>query len=206
MGRPRGGGPVHVVPGPGVRAGPCRPSSAAISNPADACLSRSRATKPTTPSSISRPSITTWCTSPSRPSATAISTCRTSSRDLPSGTGLGYATFALQDLTVEPVSGVGARVSVTVRNTSERAGKEVVQVYVRAPHGVGSGARELEAFAPVWLEPGAAARVELELDRARVPSLAGPAAAGPSRRAHTKYSSAHRAEIWYGRYRACRCD
>jgi beta-glucosidase len=81
------------------------------------------------------------------------------------GHGLGYATFALEDMSVEPSSGVGARVGVTVRNTSDRAGKEVVQVYVSAPHGVGSGARELAAFAPVWLEPGAGRRVELELDR-----------------------------------------
>jgi beta-glucosidase len=81
------------------------------------------------------------------------------------GHGLGYAAFALEDLTVESKSDVGARVGVTVRNTSRRAGKEVVQVYVRAPFGVGSGARELKAFAPVWLEPGASRRVELDLDQ-----------------------------------------
>ena len=56
-------------------------------------------------------------------------------------------------------------IGVTVRNTSERAGKEVVQVYLRAPTGVGTGARELEAFAPAWLEAGAARRVELQLER-----------------------------------------
>jgi hypothetical protein len=33
---------------------------------------------------------------------------------------------ALHDLTVEPTSGVGAKVAVTVRNTSERAGKVFV--------------------------------------------------------------------------------
>jgi beta-glucosidase len=80
------------------------------------------------------------------------------------GHGLGYARFALDDLTVERTSGVGARVEVTIRNLSERAGKEVVQVYMRAPQGVGSGVRELKAFAPVWLEPGAARRVAFELD------------------------------------------
>src|SRR5439155_22512543 len=76
------------------------------------------------------------------------------------GHGLGYATFALEDMRVEPSSGVGARVGATVRNTSDRAGKEVVQIYLSAPHGVGSGARELAAFAPVGLERGAGRRVE----------------------------------------------
>ena len=80
------------------------------------------------------------------------------------GHGLGYATFALQGLQVQPTP-EGARVAVTVRNTAQRAGKEVVQVYVRAPAEVGSGALELKAFTPVWLEPGAEKQVELELDR-----------------------------------------
>ena len=80
------------------------------------------------------------------------------------GHGLGYATFAFQDLQLQRTAGVGARIAVTVRNSSQRAGKEVVQVYVRAPDGVGSGARELKAFAPVWLAPGESRRVELELD------------------------------------------
>jgi beta-glucosidase len=80
------------------------------------------------------------------------------------GHGLGYATFSFEDLQLQRTPGVGARIAVTVRNTSQRAGKEVVQVYVRAPDGVGSGARELKAFAPVWLAPGEARRVELELD------------------------------------------
>jgi beta-glucosidase len=68
-------------------------------------------------------------------------------------------------VSVEPSSGGGARVRVTVRNTSERAGKEVVQVYVRAPDGIASGARELQAFTPVLLEPAARCRVELDLDQ-----------------------------------------
>lgn len=82
----------------------------------------------------------------------------------PFGHGLGYATFELEDLAVEPLAERRARVGVTVRNTSQRAGKEVVQVYVRAPRGVGSGALELKAFAAVRLQPGTAQRVELELD------------------------------------------
>jgi beta-glucosidase len=72
------------------------------------------------------------------------------------GHGLGYTTFEFADLEVD-----STRVVVTVRNTGQRAGKEVVQVYVRAR----DGATELKAFAPVWLEPGESRQVELELDR-----------------------------------------
>ena len=79
------------------------------------------------------------------------------------GHGLGYTSFSLDELRIERTGATDARVALTVRNTGQRAGKEVVQVYVRAPRGVGTGARELKAFAPVWLEPGASQRVELEL-------------------------------------------
>ena len=79
------------------------------------------------------------------------------------GHGLGYAPFALEDpRAVQTPS--GATVSVHVRNLSlDRTGKEVVQVYVRPPAGVGTGAIELKAFAPVHLAAGASRRVELEL-------------------------------------------
>ncbi len=50
------------------------------------------------------------------------------------GHGLGYATFAMEDLQVAGTPGAGVHVSVSVRNTSRRAGKEVLQVYV--PPGV----------------------------------------------------------------------
>src|SRR5207248_8179917 len=79
-----------------------------------------------------------------------------------------YASFAITDLAVERTSDVGARVAVTVRNTSQRAGKEVVQVYVRAPGDVGSGAPELKGFAPVWLEAGESRRVVIDLDHRAV--------------------------------------
>jgi beta-glucosidase len=81
------------------------------------------------------------------------------------GHGLGYTTFSSADLRVEATSSTGATVTLTVSNSGGRAGKDVVQVYVRPPAGVGSGAIELKAFAPVWLAPGQARRVELALDR-----------------------------------------
>jgi beta-glucosidase len=53
---------------------------------------------------------------------------------------------------------------VKVRNTGARGGKEVVQVYVRAPEEIASGAIELKAFANVWVEPGSTETVEFRLD------------------------------------------
>ena len=81
------------------------------------------------------------------------------------GHGLGYTTFSLDDLRVEATGSTDARVALTVRNSGSRAGKEVVQVYVRPPAGVGSGAIELKAFAPVWVAPGEAQQLELGLNR-----------------------------------------
>ncbi len=85
----------------------------------------------------------------------------------PFGHGLGYTTFAYDDLEISPehVAGDGAvQVSCTLRNTGTRAGEEVVQLYVRDP--VASAARpvkELRGFARVALAPGEARRVRFEL-------------------------------------------
>ncbi|WP_245642106.1 beta-glucosidase family protein [Nonomuraea candida] len=72
----------------------------------------------------------------------------------PFGHGLGYTTWAYESL-----SGEGRKVTVTVRNTGDRAGREVVQVYVtpaRAP-------RRLAGFAAVAAEPGQAVTVTIDL-------------------------------------------
>jgi len=83
----------------------------------------------------------------------------------PFGFGLGYTTFGYSDLVV---SRDGRDVAVTVTNTGERRGAEVVQVYVSAPAvPVRGPVRELRAFDKVWLEPGESRRVNLRLtDRA----------------------------------------
>ncbi|SFK15005.1 glycoside hydrolase family 3 C-terminal domain-containing protein [Cellulomonas sp. KH9] len=85
----------------------------------------------------------------------------------PFGHGLGYTTWAYDGLRVE-VHGEGADVrldvAVTVTNTGSRAGREVVQVYVRDPEAaVVRPTRELRAFAPVDLEPGASGEVTFTL-------------------------------------------
>jgi beta-glucosidase len=82
------------------------------------------------------------------------------------GRGLSYTTFATTDLTVEAAGRDTARVTVTVANTGERAGKHVVQVYVATAAGpVRRPARELRAFAKVALEPGESRTVAFDLDR-----------------------------------------
>lgn len=78
----------------------------------------------------------------------------------PFGFGLGYTTFEYSDLTVD-----GGQVSVTVTNTGDRDGAEVVQVYVAAPSvPVRGPVRELRGFAKVPLAAGESRRVSIELD------------------------------------------
>ncbi|UGB34837.1 glycoside hydrolase family 3 C-terminal domain-containing protein [Microbacterium sp. cx-55] len=82
----------------------------------------------------------------------------------PFGFGLGYTTFAYSDLRVQ--NGI---VTVTVTNTGERAGSDVVQVYVgrSTPSRMPRPTRELKGFSKVRLEPGASTTVRVPLgDRA----------------------------------------
>jgi beta-glucosidase len=83
------------------------------------------------------------------------------------GHGLSYTTFAYSNLRVATPS-VGARdsvrVSVTVTNTGSRAGKEVVQLYVRdLVASVTPPVRRLRRFEKVSLEPGASRTVTFTL-------------------------------------------
>ncbi|MEX5635403.1 glycoside hydrolase family 3 N-terminal domain-containing protein [Parafrankia sp. FMc2] len=80
------------------------------------------------------------------------------------GHGLSYTTFDYADLEISPadVSTDGTvTVGLTVRNTGERPGDEVVQLYFadRAT-GVTRPAQELVGFTRLGLDPGAAAAVE----------------------------------------------
>lgn len=84
----------------------------------------------------------------------------------PFGHGLGYTTFAYTDLRAERVDAAAGEVdvAVTVTNTGDRAGAEVVQVYVGDPQAlVRRPVRELKAFEKVRLAPGASATVRARL-------------------------------------------
>ncbi|MFT4258322.1 glycoside hydrolase family 3 C-terminal domain-containing protein [Microbacterium sp.] len=79
----------------------------------------------------------------------------------PFGYGLSYTRFEYRDLVVDDS---GAQ--VTVANTGERAGSDVVQLYVgrRGDSGVRRPVRELKGYAKVRLEPGASRRVSIPFD------------------------------------------
>jgi beta-glucosidase len=94
----------------------------------------------------------------------------------PFGYGLSYARFVLEDASVNALPGGGAEVRALVSNTSERAGSEVVQVYVGLSDDTGDDTgdetrgdaheppRQLKGFAKVTLAAGARREVAIHLD------------------------------------------
>jgi beta-glucosidase len=86
----------------------------------------------------------------------------------PFGHGLSYTTFAYGDLNVpaETSADEPVRVAVTVTNTGEHAGQEIVQLYVGDPEALlARPPKELKGFKKVTLEPGVSTTVEFTLDR-----------------------------------------
>ena len=85
----------------------------------------------------------------------------------PFGHGLAYTTFEIADLTLphEARAGEPVALEVSVTNTGDRDGAEVVQVYVSqlAPR-LARPPKELKAFAKVRLAPGETRRVTLTLE------------------------------------------
>ena len=78
----------------------------------------------------------------------------------PFGYGLSYTRFAYTDLTATPTG-----VTVTVENTGDRAGDEVVQVYIAKPDArIFRPEQELKGFARVHLEAGERRTVTIPLD------------------------------------------
>ena len=56
-------------------------------------------------------------------------------------------------------------VSLRVKNTSRRAGSEVVQLYVASPAAAGEPPKQLKGYRKVALQPGESRRVRLRLRR-----------------------------------------
>jgi beta-glucosidase len=83
------------------------------------------------------------------------------------GFGLSYTSFAYSDLHVSPAMTSGTQtihVDVTVKNTGEREGKEVVYVYMNERvASVTPPLKRLKRFAKVSLSPGESRHVSFEL-------------------------------------------
>ena len=79
------------------------------------------------------------------------------------GHGLSYTSFEYRDLRIE-ASGDDVRVTLEVTNTGERAGAEVVQVYVRDPAAKDDEPeKQLRQFARVDLKPAETREIAMDL-------------------------------------------
>jgi beta-glucosidase len=87
----------------------------------------------------------------------------------PFGHGLSYTTFEYSGLTLDASEHElddEIQVAVDVGNVGTRAGKEVVQLYVRdAESRLVRPEKELKAFHKIVLQPGEAKTVRFTLDR-----------------------------------------
>ena len=84
----------------------------------------------------------------------------------PFGFGLSYTTFAYGQGKLSKSSvkaGQGVKVTVPVTNTGNRAGDEVVQVYVKALDNPDAPIKGLKGFQRVSIAPGKTAKVSIEL-------------------------------------------
>jgi beta-glucosidase len=89
----------------------------------------------------------------------------------PFGHGLGYATFEYGDLELSKTSLRGdldsLEATIVVRNMGERAGDEIVQLYISDPvAGRSRPVRELKAFRRIPLQPGEQRRVSFRITKA----------------------------------------
>ena len=91
----------------------------------------------------------------------------------PFGYGLSYTTFEYADAKVAD-KGEGYEVTVTIKNTGDREGKEVVELYVAAPDSKAANkpVKELKAFAKTKnLKPGESETITLNVKAADLASF-----------------------------------
>jgi beta-glucosidase len=83
------------------------------------------------------------------------------------GHGLSYTTYSYSDLHVTPLVASGdqkIQVEVTVKNTGDRAGKEVIQLYLNEEDAsITPPLKRLKRFAKYLLQPGETRRLTFEL-------------------------------------------
>jgi len=77
----------------------------------------------------------------------------------PFGYGLSYTTYSYSGLKVSQ-----AGISFDVKNTGQRAGAEIAEVYATLPQAAGEPFQRLVAFKKIALDPGESKSVTLVLD------------------------------------------
>ena len=80
----------------------------------------------------------------------------------PFGFGLSYTTYAYSHLATE--AGKGLKVSFKVKNTGDRAGEEIAQVYLTLPASTLEPPRRLVGWSKVALGPGEQKNVTVEVE------------------------------------------
>jgi beta-glucosidase len=89
----------------------------------------------------------------------------------PFGHGLSYTSFAYSHISARPSGNDAERgisVSFEVRNTGDRSGAEVAQVYLELPAATGEPPRRLVAWDKLSLHPGETRRVALTIEPQRL--------------------------------------
>jgi beta-glucosidase len=82
------------------------------------------------------------------------------------GHGLSYTTFEYNKLQVQKGAGKQATVTLTVKNTGNVAGAEVVQIYMKEERPIVERPdKELKAFQKVFLKPGESKEIVVRLSR-----------------------------------------
>lgn len=85
----------------------------------------------------------------------------------PFGFGLSYTGFELSDFSVSPTVVDGStpvEITLRVRNTGDRRGAEVPQVYLGFPEQAGEPPKRLVGFEKVWLDPGESREITVVID------------------------------------------
>jgi beta-glucosidase len=80
----------------------------------------------------------------------------------PFGFGLSYTTFSYSGLKTTQAD--HPRVTFTVRNTGDRAGAEVAEVYAMLPDSTGEPPKRLVGFDKVELQPGESKEITVDID------------------------------------------
>jgi len=83
----------------------------------------------------------------------------------PFGYGLSYTSFEYANLKVKDKHDFDYEVSLSIKNTGDLAGAEVVQLYIKNNDSpIFKADKELKAFKKVWLEPGQSKTVTMTLN------------------------------------------